>query len=84
MMKNGDKINDRMVMGELVAEDKGSLSPWTGFLVVRCGKHSVQIVRNRFGSGRASDVSAPMPKSSIRDCGSLNMGYREFRRYCPA
>jgi hypothetical protein len=83
-IKIGRKVDDRKILGEFVTEDRGTLSPATDFVVMRHDAKHVVLVRVQPVSCIVTDISAPMPKSALKYAGSLDMGYRQYPRYCPA
>ena len=85
MIKAGDKVSDRMILGELYTDDRNDRhTMFTGFHVVKCGKNLVQLVRFSEFSTTVTEASAPMLKSCLAYAGALDMGYRKFARYAPA
>lgn len=83
MIKAGDKVSDRKILGELYTDDRNDRhTQFTGFFVVKSG-NGIQLVRFAEVSDMAVAVSATMPKQSVINAGSLDMGYRQYRRFAP-
>ena len=83
MVKAGDKVSDRKILGEFYTDDRNDRhTQWTGFFVVKSGD-AIQLVRFAEYSDVAVEVSAPMSRHSVINAGSLDMGYRQYRRFAP-
>ena len=83
MIKAGDKVSDRKILGELYTDDRNDRhTKWTGYYVVKSGR-DIQLARFAEFSDVAIDVSAPMSRDSVVNAGCLDMGYRQYRRFAP-